>query len=430
MMDLAPEESRRARILLLVLLAFVLAQAAILIPVRRTWFHWGMLAEDLLLLAGTWMLSGSLFRSSFVRFFVSAAALGSTLWMDPAARCFTALPLVLALARRFMETGARRWALGAGLLAVLPLPGQPAAVALLLLPAAALCWVGAAILWEDPLRAKWRDLRWTRTDALLPIAIVLAGTANAIARWPSPGDSAGPPALQAWLVGSGFRYPLQYLDLALGISSNADATSFCGMFTTAFALCALAGAGHRRSLLLLAFLAVSLALVGLVAMVFPSRPPAAGVALLRFVVIALAGLGFDRCLERGEPGRVGMNGAGGFLLVVGVISTGLSLLSWHLSSIEAFFTSLLSSGATVDPLWNQQFFAGFLGTSALMAGAAGATLRLWHLGGRRASLALALILVLHPLDTFGWRFRHTWARSTDIFRLTPAQARAGAELHR
>jgi len=427
-MSRAPEEDRRARILLPILLAFVLAHAAILIPGRRP-LHWGMLALDLVLLAGTWMLSASLFRSAFVWFFVSAAALGSTLWMDPAARCFSALPLVLALARRFLETGARKWAVAAGLLGVLPMPGQPPAVALLLPVAAALCWAGAAILWEDPLRAKWRDLRWTRTDALLPAAIVLAGAANALARWPDPGDSAGMPALDAWLVASGFRNPFQVLDVALGISPNLDATVFCGMFTAAFALVGLAVAGRRRSLLFLGFLAVSLALLGLVGLVFTSRPPGIGVGLLRFVVIALAGFGFERCLERGVSGCAGMSGAGSFLLVVGAISTGLSLLSRHVGSIPMMFKNLLSSGATVDPLWIPPSFAEFLGTSALMAGAAGAILRLWSIGGRRAPLALAMLLVLHPLDTFGWRFRHTWTRSTVMTTAPETPAHAKAEPH-
>lgn len=426
-MDRGPEESRRARILLPVLLGFAVAQAAILVPVRPG-LRWGMLAEDLLLLLGTWLLSGSLFRSAYTRFFLSAAVLGSTLWMDPAARCFTVLPLVLAFARRFLETGARSWAAAAGLLAVVPLPGQPPSVALLVPLAAALCWIGAALLWGDPLLAKWRGLRWSGIDSLLAAAVVLAGAVGAVVRGPVSDGPSGTPTFQAWLVASGFRDPFQYLDFAVGLSPGLGATVFCGMFTAAFALCALADAGGRRCLLLLAFLAVSLALIGLAALSFPSAPPAAGVAFVRLVVIALAGLGFERRLHPRESGPNRVGAAGVFLLVVAAVSAGLSLVPGDLYGIPETVCRLLTPGSTVEPRWPEQ--TRLLGASALMAGAAGAVLILRRIGGRRSALALALLLVLHPLDTFGWRFRHEWARSSRATAVSAAPGDGRAECRR
>jgi hypothetical protein len=61
-----------------------------------------------------------------------------------------------------------------------------------------------------------------------------------------------------------------------------------------------------------------------------------------------------------------------------------------------------------DPRSPSDLFAA----GALASGAAAVTLMLFRAGPRTWPLALSLLLLAHPADVYGWKFRMTWFRTT------------------
>lgn len=393
-------------------------------------FHLGMFLEELLLLLGVWLLGSKLFRSPQARFVVAAAALGSCLWIDHAAvnlLAFSALPLVLYLLHEFLEAKSRGALFLAAMLTVLQTMGRPPAFALLVPAAAALYWIGRAVLEGYPLRERLRSAGWSGKDAVVlgaPALVAVLILATAFERSSSrDGLTAG-----SLLAMAGLRNPLEYLDALLGLSPSLEATVFCGYFTLAFAILALIQAGLKKAFRLAGVVAGGLLALALLALLtaallpipFPSRTPTPGVALVRLVVIFLAGVGFERI--RPDPtaarpaARVLLLGAGAIAL--------LTLLASMAVDVVSPTVRMLTIGLppkAVSPLVSQPvLFQELAGMSALMSGVAGGLLLLWSSGGRRAPLALALILFLHPLDVFGWKFRTTWMKSAPTLEAPPA----------
>jgi hypothetical protein len=397
-------------------------------------FHLGMFIEELLLLAGVWLLGSKHFPSPCSRFVVSIATLGSCLWIDHAALnllAFSALPLLLYLLHEFLETKSRGPLLLAGLLTILQTLGRPPAFALLVPVAAALYWTGHSLLFGYPLRDRLRKISWGKKDlpgaaVLLLSGLAVVGGASAGTGEPAHAASTARNSLNAVLAGAGLQNPLGYLDFILGLSPNLDATCFCGYFTLAFAAAALLHAGMKRSLSLLGFFAVTMAVLGLLPVLLaallslpvPSRPPTQGVPLVRMFVIFLAGFGFERMLElRAVKSRIPGRVAAGMLLVSAALAALFVFNPGDDSLIDhtADVLTLRTPAVAVSPFLSQSIlFRDLIATSALMSGLAGGTLLLWASGWRRAPLALALLLLLHPLDVFGWKFRMTWLKSSSV----------------
>lgn len=493
MADSVPRETRRARALLLVVLALTAFQFLFLIADRRlplghetgslyrlqqsfasgreaqsgwAWFeqgtllqnvvllvapllagssfipffHLGMFVEELILLLGVWLLGSRMFRTVQARFVVAVAALGSCLWIDHAAvnlLAFSALPLVLYLLHEFLEKKSRPALFLAGLLTILQTMGRPPAFALLVPAAAALYWIGYAVLYRYPLRERLREISWSGKDAiglvaLLVPTIVIAATAF------ERSASGGSFTLGGLLAVAGLRNPLEYLDVLLGLSPSLDATVFCGFFTAAFALVALVDAGLRPSLRLAGFVVAGLLALALLAMLsaallpmpLPTRPTP-GTALVRLVLVFLAGFGF----EKRSPKAAG--GAARGLLAASAAIAGLTLAASMSMDVLTPVSRILTFGVppkAVSPYVTQSvLFQELAGMSALMAGLAGGVLLLWSSGGRRAPFALALLLLVHPLDVFGWKFRTAWMKSAALSKeraasqaLDPDPSRAAA----
>lgn len=392
-------------------------------------FHLGMFLEELLLLAGVWLLAGKFVRTAAARFIVAVAALGSSLWIDHAAvnlLAFSSLPLVLYLLHEAFETKSRATLFLAALLMVLQTMGRPPAFAFLLPGAIALYGVGAAVLFGVPVWERLREFPWGPKDAAAYLLLLLVVLAMVVGAY---GETDGGGAPMSLLAASGLRNPLEYLDGLLGLSPSLDATVFCGYFTLAFALLAMIHAGAKASARFAAFLLASLLTLGLLTVLSaallpipsPSRPPAPGMPLVRLVLIFLAGVGFERLRERAvAAGRV----AGGLLLAAAALC-GLTLaatMSVDVAGPVSRILTLRLPEAAVSPFVSQSvLFQELAGMSALMAGLAGGALLLWSSGGRRAPFAIALVLLLHPLDVFSWKFRTTWMKTA---ALSAEQARS------
>jgi hypothetical protein len=117
-----------------------------------------------------------------------------------------------------------------------------------------------------------------------------------------------------------------------------------------------------------------------------------------------------------EP-REGTGVAGGMLLFA-VLLCVLTLASLRFTEpIESVLRALL--GAPVDPtgpneVRDARLLTELLGAAALGCTTTGAVLYL-HAARRRARpLAIALVLLLHPLDVYGWKSRMVWLRTAPL----------------
>lgn len=297
--------------------------------------------DDLVLGVGVWLLARSLFRDPRTVFFVTAAALGSTLW-EGQFRIFHALPLLLYLARRFLETGSPLLLFGTLTAASLQAFNGPPGLFFLTPLAAALVLRKASV-------------RWTRAHA----AALAGGFAVAVG--------------VALLIGRRVSIPqdpIPWSQAALGFL-RLDAGLYCGVFTLGFAVL-----GFDRRVFIGVGIALLLGLLAatsytLLPQLHSGAPFPVTVPLLRLLLIFMAGAGF-------ESGSRKTSILGGVFLV-------------------AAAALLVPSTEPLDTL-------------ALWAAIAAGVFFLLGSRPRALPLAMALILFLHPLDVFSWKFRNAWQR--------------------
>jgi hypothetical protein len=351
----------------------------------------GMMLEELLLLVGVWRLASRYVPSPQARFFVSVAALGSSLWVDPGApnlRLLAALPLLVDLLHDALETPSWRPLALAGSLVVLQAMGKAPALALLAPAAALLYFAAAAVLYRYPLGARLRERALgIREGVGAAVVIVLLLAVARVSATPSP-DSLRPGRLP---------------DLFLGISPSPDVAGFCGFLTLAFA-----GLGlslERR----LSFVPVALG-----ALVFVWSP---ALPLLRLFMILFSGVGLQGMID----GRLRSGAVRPAALALALLSLALSALA-ELTLADPAAMQTVSDGMAMHPSPKTAVLAvqkvglasDLPGIAALMAALASGTLFLWTSGRRAAPLAMGLALFVHALDVFGWKFRMTWLNTAPL----------------
>jgi hypothetical protein len=354
-----------------------------------TVFHASMFVDELVFLLGIWLLSLRFYGSPRTAFFVTVAAAGSVLWTDHVYGNFLAyqsVPLALWWIHEFLDRGSRCSLLAAALLLALQGTLQSTLIVLIYLPA-------AVLLGPEDLLAKARALRWQRRDAAW-LGGLIAAAALALAR------GAAPKAV--------VRTPAGVLDLLIGLSLEPEVTVFCGFFTIGFAIHALTEKDRgRRALLALAlgaFLILSLA--------------GSPLPMVKLFVVFLSGAGLERALR--EKG-------GGIALPVRLLLLTLVLLVLALASLDSseevehwlrpllgVMPGRIEAGSSRDP----RKLPELLGAAALACGTAAGACYLLVASPRTRPLAVALILLLHPADLYGWKSRMVWFRTTS---LTPEQ---------
>jgi len=346
-------------------------------------FHAAMFLEDLCFLLGVWLLSSRYYASPRIAFFVTVAAAGSCLWTDQIRANFLAFhiaPLVIFLVHEFLDRGGRQNLLFASLLMLL----QGTMAGFL---AVVLYFLSVAALLPGELASRIAVLRRNRAGVLWLLAFA------ACSLWAAIRSPAVAPSAPRWIL----------VDLLLGVSLSPSVTAFCGFFTLGFAGLAVARGERRRTLLLLA--------VALGSFFVLSRAGDA-VPFVRLFLAFLSGAGLDRALR--EPRTTVVPAAG--LMVLAAILAFLTFFClaargvlepvlWPL--VGAPSVRVLQSHRLETPLLSE-----LLGAGAFGAGTAGATLYLLSAGFRARPLAVALILLLHPLDVFGWKSRMVWLRTT------------------
>lgn len=383
-------------------------------------FHLGLFVEELLLLVGCWLLARRHFASPYTAFFVSVAALGSSFGLDNLAlnvHSIYALPLILALVHDFLDSGSRAKLLLAGNLAAVQALGSPPGMGL----AAPLVAAMYFIVLRPPLRA----VAGRKSDAWVILAIAASWLPSIVTGW---GPSAAGSSPRDILVYAGLANPLRYLDFFIGATPSLDWSLYCGFLTMGFATVAILTGPRAAVIRALVALPLGLLLLG-TALSLVSQGPAApvGTPFVRLFVVFLAGVGVQRMLDAAESAPLLKSGR--LLGVVALVLTIASLNASLNSSLLIILLQLVSgepSAATSSPAlepWTvrvgSSLLPDLLGASALCAFLAAMLLLAWGSGRRAAPLAVTLILVLHPLDLFSWKFRMSWL---ETYRANPVQA--------
>jgi hypothetical protein len=361
-----------------------------------------LLGGELLFGLGVWLLARGFFSDPRTVFFVTAAALGSSL----GDKVYAALPLLVFLGRRFVQTGSAAALFGTLALAALHAWAAPHGL-FFLAPIAA-----AILLWS----AGHRKVPLTRSH----IPALIGGFALAVAVAVRIGRGAGEaPEPMSWgrafLAFVGLDAPAGFLDLFIGIAPRRDASCYVGYLTLAFAIVGLARLDRRmevRSLAVGATLFLGLGLLAATSYVLlPSlhsgRPISVVAPLLKLFLAFLAGAGLENASRKATA----------------AVATGLICLAIALSAaslrlqveprIPDRAAALFAPGApeVLSPIFQSSTVCEFLDTSALWAAVAAGLLFLLRSRPRAMPLAMALLLFLHPLDVFSWKFRTTWVRT-------------------
>lgn len=389
-------------------------------------FHLGLFFDELIFLLGVWLLARRLYSDPRTAFFVSAAAIGSCLWVSNAGmnfRLFFALPLAVHLGLQFLRQGSPVVLFAVLNLAALQALGHPPGLALLT-PLAALFLIAGLARLPDPAAIAWRWNARLTGAAIAGLLLWIPGVVYALgtgAASSGGGRSWGATALAA----TGLDAPANLLDVFLGLGPNLDYTLFCGFLTLAFAILGLAQLGPKEAAKRVGAAAAGMLILGLLAApaLHGARPSAVTAPLFRLCVAFAAGLGFDAALQGRLPRST--RAVAGALLVLAVallaLATRLSLEPRVAERAAALFAP--REPGSLSPVFDTARVSELLDTSALWAGVAAGLLFLLQSRGRAVPLALALILFLHPLEMFSWKFRMTWLH-------TAALDSAAAQQHR
>ena len=396
-------------------------------------FHLGMMLDETLFLVGVWLLARRLFRSVPAAFFTSVAAAGSCMWAENvwiSFHSFYAVPLVISLVHDFLDGGDRRSLFLACSLAILQAVGSPFASAAMLFVAVPLTflgwrWIAGAPFQRAAPRGPWRasDKAAVLMVAALLVAVVAAGLWG-FGSFVRPGSDVPPFSWAALAV-----LPHSALDLLVGLSPSIDYTLFCGSFTVACAVLAGFRMAVRKTLIIALLAAVFVNLTALVhglgGMLLALYPPSDAFThaapFLRLLVIFVAGFGFRELVE-GRVKRAVILPTAGVCVVVGF---GLSTLSGGAPVNYEFYQLIrpvaetLPAGSANLDLKFDPLVSELLAAAAMGAAMTGGCLLLWGASTRTARLALALALVLHPLELFSWKSRTFWIKT---FSMTAEQA--------
>ena len=258
---------------------------------------------------------------------------------------------------------------------------------------------------------------------------VVAGTSQ-ITDYTPQRQADGTTTLDVFLTYGGALNPVKYLDFLLGLSPTLDYTIFCGFFTIAFAILALFYNPTRKVLhltttlvLILFFSMGSLTIVAMIIYyLIPGmsfyRHVALSAPYMKLFVIFLPGYGFEATMVRRWHEKLPIVSVAVFMLIVAAILTRLvvSAILGHTDFLE-FVMSLLEADSALTKFpdfLGLAVFTHLLVSSALAAALVGVVLLLRSLGLRFVPLALGLILLLHPLELFSWKFRMFDTRSARL----------------
>ena len=398
-----------------------------------TLFYLGILLDELLLLVGVWFLARRYYSSPYTVFFTAIAVTGSCMWADQMFfnfHLYYAAPLIIYLIHEFLEHGTH-WKLFLAVnLLVFHTIGNAAYLAIFTALVILVYFAGHFILFRRSTLRKLSALRFEKLDIVWGLLILLTlacvygsfvGDTSDLTTY-EPGRQADlSVTVDTFLTYGGSLNPVRYLDFLFGLSPTLDYTIFCGFFTLAFAVLALFYNPGKNVLhllfmvvLILFFSMGSLSIVPVIAYyLVPTMPyyrhVAAVAPYLKLFVIFLSGYGFEAIMVRRSHRKLPIAFTSVTLLILSLILSYLSLdVMLGNESFARLLPSLLQTARPMltpfKDLLNPVILSDLLGSSALGAGLAGGILLLFT-RRRLAPFVLGLVLILHPIELFSWKFR-------------------------
>jgi hypothetical protein len=404
-----------------------------------TVFHVGMFVDGMILLAGTWLLARRFFQLPAV-VFIALSVMGSAVWLDQPYwnfRLYYALPLVLDLGHRFLDTGRWRWFFfSANLLALQAIGNLP-----YFIPVASLTvfvyFAGFAASHWTSVGERIRSLRLNGPAAaalaagIASFAVVYAcmvvGTGDLVTY--SAGRSAdGSTTLAGFLTYGGETGLQQWLDLLLNVSPSLDLTLYGGMLLLPLALVGLATTDRRR---------VHFVVLAIVMLLFTLGTPVSIAAyqlwpgmrffrhialvspLVKVLLVFVAGIGFERLIgspDRSRMVRAAAAGAAIVLLAGAWLALDLAQSSTQLRYMDPD-PALDRPDHMYDPLIVERRLRA---SAALAIGAAAIVAAAAWTPRRMQATTMAVAVVFAAADVYYFKFDYLLLRSDVVPR--PARA--------
>ncbi len=396
-------------------------------------FYAGIFFDEMVLLAGMWLLSGRYFTSSQTRFFVAAAAMGSCIWMDQPwfnFHFYYALPLLLHLLHGFLDSGRWRYVLLAGnLLALQTMGSLPYMIPVTTL---VICvYFAAWISLVD--RSAWRERRFLKHPirgilCLVPIGLVFAmvyvllkhGTAElAVYNYGRGQDEKT--SLVGFLTYAGTADYTMWLETVLGVSPSMDYTLYFGIFSIVFVVLGAVYGRDRRAGVLWCVTALLFlfSFGGFVAYACHRLWPVMSFyrhvmmvcVLMKPFLCLLAGFGFEACVLR----RV--NRAWPMLLAaiaLGALAAWLLNLATHPKVWAELLKHIPPHGTlSIKKFMDPSVTANSLVLSSAWALIAGMLLVLLTLNIREKARAMiaALVLVMQVMNLYAYKTLQTISKT-------------------
>ncbi|MBI4859684.1 MAG: hypothetical protein HY815_05400, partial [Candidatus Riflebacteria bacterium] len=410
-----------------------------------TLFLLQFLFDEVLLLIGIWRLGRWYGLSPPALFFVGVAITGTNFWPEQPAFTFLlyyAVPLVMALLHEALAEGSRvKLCLAANLFLLQALANPPYILLIAGLAVAVYFAVHATLFWRQvrPGLRAWRpvrvDLLWALSLAVSLGVVLCMGFAdthnvvlNAQGRNPD-----GTNSLQVFLAHGGRTDPLRYLDLIFGLGPHVDSTYFCGYLTLAFAFLALFTRPVRATLQMMICMVLAMlfslgagSVVGPMSFYFVPglayyRHVALIVPVVKLFLVLLAGFGFEGFVRDKPWCRAPAMLASAGLVLVALVEATVAAAARRHSPWTLELPRLLAGCPPVDErlvpeVLNYSTLSSALSSAATCAAFAGFLLLVYGLSRRALPTIIVLILFIHPLDLFGWKFYQLFIRTAQQSR--------------
>lgn len=412
-------------------LGFLFRGHDLLIP-----FYAGIFVDTVLLITGTWLLAARFFSHKGTVFFIAATVAGSTLWSSQpwfGLHFYYALPLILHLLHRFLETGHWRYLF----LAVHLLAIQMLGNLLYFLPVQLFVIFLYLMLYglsnrEEFLRdirsLRWRGTCWigfgiTAVLVLSVVAVLKVGMTDVV-QYVHGRNPDGSVPLEVFLTYGGIQNLSKWLELILGVSAGLDYTLYIGLLgVILFGWGAVSMSRRQRHLFwlipILFALSMGTPLADLLYHLWPLMKFYRHLGLLTCFVklfsCFVAGAGLDN-LFRANP----LRGRASMRLLFSAVPLGLlSLFLFYLSRQPEIASGILAGIFSADPrasfpaVMSADFLSSSLQTSATLALLAafltGTAALNWTERRQRHLLWLAIFLQICDLYNSKW---------TDVFLKT------------
>jgi hypothetical protein len=414
-----------------------------------TVYHVGMLVDELVLLTGTWLLARRFFGTPTVMF-ITLSVVGTTVWLDQPYwnfRLHYAIPLIVELGHRFLDTGRWRWAfLTLNLLAVQMLGNLPYLIPVTSFVVAAYFAAYAAANLPVVLpqlagiRWGWRAIVAVAGGVLslwMAYLCFTVGTESLVS-YNAYRNADGTNSLSVFLTYGKAVFP-SWIDMALNLSPWIDMTLYSGILVLPLLVLAIFVMDRRRIHLLIAgcalllftqrtFVSTTLFYVwpGMkyfrhIGMVSP---------LVRIFWCFAAGVGFEWVCESPSEtrGRSQLLGAALAAALLGLIALGATWLSANHTAMMTLVNTISNPGF-FRPAHTQliaalsqrlRISAQFAAVGALLVASGPIAVAVpsisWNLRTRQARIWALLLLVF--VDVYHFKFAYLFERSD----VTPASA--------